>query len=340
MKSRYIFLLCALSLASLWAACTLGTSSAKEDSREISIFRYEKLLGEYVRSNSFSALSKLTKSHREPTKILIEDVLAIGRVEEDSIMERLRHFYADTTLQRLQHDVDVAFADIRWIEKELTKGFRRLKREVPATQIPHVYTQVSAFNESIVVVDSLLGISLDKYMGEDYPLYRRFYHDYQRRTMKPERIVTDCLLFFLLSRYDIDYYEQLSMMDLILYYGKVYYVVQQILGQKTVFETIGYSSDEIAWCLKHEKALWNELFETGNWQARDPMTIRKYLRPAPSVQLLGEDAPAFLGVWLGSRVVASYMRNHPTATIQTLLDNTDYKGLLYEASLYLKPQTN
>ena len=61
----------------------------------------------------------------------------------------------------------------------LNKGFRKLKKEVPGTKVPFVYSQISAFNESIILVDTLLGISLDKYMGEDYPLYKRFYYDYQ-----------------------------------------------------------------------------------------------------------------------------------------------------------------
>ena len=45
--------------------------------------------------------------------------------------------------------------------------------------IPMIYTQISAFNESIVLSDSVLGISLDKYMGEDYPLYKRFFFKFR-----------------------------------------------------------------------------------------------------------------------------------------------------------------
>ena len=82
------------------------------------------------------------------------------------------------------------------VEKGLNKGFRKLKKEVPDTKVPFIYSQVSAFNESIILVDSLLGISLDKYMGEDYPLYKRFYYDYQCRSMRPERIVPDCFAFY------------------------------------------------------------------------------------------------------------------------------------------------
>ena len=65
-------------------------------------------------------------------------------------------------------DVETRFPNLDEVEKGLTKGFKKLKKEVPEIKIPLVYSQVSAFNESIVLSDTLLGISLDKYMGEDY----------------------------------------------------------------------------------------------------------------------------------------------------------------------------
>lgn len=61
-----------------------------------------------------------------------------------------------------------------WIEKKLTKGFKQLKKEVPSLPVPHFYAQLSALNQSVVVGDSIVGFSIDKYMGADYPLYKRF----------------------------------------------------------------------------------------------------------------------------------------------------------------------
>ena len=172
MKLR-ISLLIIISM--LLASCGISTGKGTEQKEgEISVLRYDKLLSEYVRSNSFSAMQKLTMDYRMPTKILIEDVLAIGTVKDDTISQRLQKFYSDTTLVRLMNDVETQFPNLDAVEEGLTKGFRKLKKEVPDTEVPLVYSQISAFNESIVLVDSLLGISLDKYMGEDYPLYKRF----------------------------------------------------------------------------------------------------------------------------------------------------------------------
>ena len=163
MKLRISLLVILISM--LFASCGISTGKGTEQKgEEISVLRYDKLLNEYVRSNSFSAMQKLTMDYRQPTKILIEDVLAIGTVKGDTIFQRLQKFYSDTTLVRLVSDVEAKFPNLDEVEKGLNKGFRKLKKEVPGTKVPFVYSQISAFNESIILVDTLLGISLDKYM--------------------------------------------------------------------------------------------------------------------------------------------------------------------------------
>ena len=241
-----------ISLLLLWVcmlftACDFSTSTAvKQDEEEISVLRYDKLLGEFVRSNSFSAMQKLTMDYRLQTQTLIEDVLSIGSVKDDSIAQRLQKFYSDTTLVRLIEDVDDKFPALDEVEKQLSKGFKKLKKEVPNLKVPHIYAQISAFNESIVLVDSLLGISLDKYMGEDYPLYKRFYYDYQCRSMRPDRIVPDCFVFYLLGCYELEYHEGTCLIDLMMHYGKMNYIMQKLLGYGDIGEAMGYSKEEIA----------------------------------------------------------------------------------------------
>ena len=303
MKLR-ISLLIIISM--LLASCGISTGKGTEQKEgEISVLRYDKLLSEYVRSNSFSAMQKLTMDYRMPTKILIEDVLAIGTVKDDTISQRLQKFYSDTTLVRLMNDVETQFPNLDAVEEGLTKGFRKLKKEVPDTEVPLVYSQISAFNESIVLVDSLLGISLDKYMGEDYPLYKRFYYDYQCRSMRPERIVPDCFSFYLLSRYDMDY--------------------------DNIGEAMGYSKEENDWCRENEKAIWDYICSNDHLHARDPMVFRYYMKPAPAVEMLGCQAPALIGIWVGARIVASYMKKHKDMKLKDLLEFTDYHTMLSES---------
>lgn len=316
----------------LLASCL--KSEGVQQEKEITVIRYDKLLNEYVRSNSFSALQKMNMEYQQPTKILIEDVLAIGRVGDDTISQKLKTFYSDTTLLRLMTDVETHFPDLDKLEAGLTKGFRRLKSEVSTLSIPIIYSQISALNESIVLTDSLLGISLDKYMGEDYPLYKRFYYDYQRHTMRPDRILPDCLSFYLIAHYPFPFEEGVSLIDVMLHYGKINYVVQQVLELPTACDVLGYSEKEQTWCRANEQYIWQYMIANGHLYARDPMLMRQYMKPVPFAEYFGKDSPPLVGSWIGSRLVNSYMKAHDKTTLQQLLEMTDYKKM-FEESKYL-----
>ena len=330
MKLRISLLIILMSM--LFTSCGISTGKGTEQKEEeISVLRYDKLLSEYVRSNSFSAMQKLTMDYRMPTKILIEDVLSIGTVKDDTISQRLQKFYSDTTLVRLLSDVEAKYPNLDEVEKGLNKGFRKLKKEVPDTKVPFIYSQVSAFNESIILVDSLLGISLDKYMGEDYPLYKRFYYDYQCRSMRPDRIVPDCFVFYLLSKYAFPFQEGSCLLDMMLHYGKINYVVQKLLGYRSTGEAMGYDDAEEKWCQENERNVWEYMLANQHLYARDPMIVRKYMKPAPFTAFFGENAPALIGTWMGTCIVSSYMKKHKDVSLQQLLETTDYHRMLQES---------
>lgn len=248
----------------------------------------------------------------------------LGRVDEPNINERLCAYYSDTILLRIMQDATEKFKDMTSLEKGFTDGFRFLKEEIPAFPVPTVYSQISALNQSVVVGDSLLGFSLDKYMGENYPLYRRYYYDYQRRSMTPERILPDCFTFYLLSLYPFEWRPgHRSLYDVILHQGKIHWVVRQALGYKTNGEVLGYTEKEENWCKEHGKELLKWMTERGHLSSTDPMLIRAYTHSDPNMILNGEKLPPVVGLWLGMRLIERYMKQHPDVSIATLLERTD-----------------
>lgn len=335
MKLRNPLLLIIIGV--LAVACRMGTGEGTllhNDENGISVVRFDKLLNEYVRSNSFSALQKMNMEYRQPTKILIEEVLGLGQVSDDTISQKLKTFYSDTTLLRLMADVETHFPNLDEVEKGLTKGFEKLKKEVPGIKTPLVYSQISAFNESVVLSDTLLGISLDKYMGEDYPLYRRFYYDYQCRSMRPDRIVPDCFVFYLMSKYAFPFQEGCSLLDRMMHAGKINYAVQTLLDYRSSGEIMGYTAEEEKWCVENEKNIWEYMLKNNHLYVRDPMIVRKYMKPAPFTAFFGDNAPALLGTWMGTRIVSFYMKHHDDVSLSELLQSTDYRRML-EESKYL-----
>ena len=267
------------------AACQFGAFHEKDTSKDrIHIIRYDKLLEEYITSGSFSSFQKMNMQYRDMTTILIEDILELGDVSDDRATIKLKAFYSDTTLVRLRKDVAEKFKQIQPIEEDLQESFDYLKEQFPDLTVPQFYVQVTAFDESIILTESLIGISLDKYMGRDYPLYERFYYPYQRTTMIPERIVHDCVRIYLSKRFPFEFTKEYNYLDLMIYSGKVNYVTMKALGLKSAADYLGYTPEQKKWCKKNERNIWNYMVTNNHLHATDPMISRKYLLPAPFIQ--------------------------------------------------------
>lgn len=178
----------------------LSNNGDEESDGPISIERYDRLERHFLTSGDVAAMQQMNTEYPAETRTLIEDMLRLGRVDDQGINSRFLSFFQDSTLQVLIGDAEKQYADMSDLEEQLGSAFGRLQDFLPTLQMPRVYTQIGSLDQSIVVGDGLLGISLDKYLGSDHPVYLRYgYTDGQRAMMSREYIVPDCLSFYLLS---------------------------------------------------------------------------------------------------------------------------------------------
>ena len=115
---KFIFIL--LSIVVLVSCHTGEQDGDVLLNKNIKVFRYDRLQFEATAMNSFSALQKMSLDCPRATKILIEDVLMLGTVDEPAINERLCEYYSDTILLRLMQDATEKFKDMTSLEKGFT----------------------------------------------------------------------------------------------------------------------------------------------------------------------------------------------------------------------------
>lgn len=300
------------------------------EKNRIEIYRYDRLQYEASLSNSVAAIQKMKIESPQATKILIEDVLGLGTVNSPNVSERIRDYYKDTVLIQVMNDVSERYKDLSRLEEDFTKAFHRLKKRLPDLVVPKIYTQISALNQSVVVGDSLLGISLDKYLGEDYPIYKRYYYAFQRKTMNPERILPDCLTFYLVSQYPFTWeWKHRTLFDVMMYRGKIAWTVEKALDAdgsgKVAF---GYTADDIKWCAKKGPDVWKVMMSRHYMESMDPMMIRGFTTTDPNRFLEEENIPSGIGTWMGMQIIDRYMKQHKDVTIEQLLQTTDYHSIL------------
>lgn len=145
------------------------------------------------------------------------------------------------------------------IKEEMTKAFAKAQKEVKGFTIPTIYTQIGAFDQSIIVGDQLIGISLDKYLGSNYPLYQKYYNANQRSTMSRQYITPDCIFFYLMSLYPMKNIEDSSQYAKDMHTARLMYITNRLVGRKT-FNTNGVKSIE-KYMKQHDKLTINELLK-------------------------------------------------------------------------------
>lgn len=216
------------------ASCTFRqqksptTDSAAKDT--FAIKRFDRLEIKFLTTGDFSALHDMSTTYPTQTRNLIEEVLRIGRVDAPDITTRFIQYFKEPALQRLMKDVQKQYSDMRNIEAEIGLTFSALMKLLPGVEIPYIYTQVGALDQSIIVDGNTMGISLDKYMGSGYPLYLKYYTPEERKTMTSRYIAADCLSAYLLNRYPMPtYYKTQALIDH--HYGKIQWIVNKVLSQ-------------------------------------------------------------------------------------------------------------
>ncbi len=225
----------------LFTACELKQRpyGDEDHNARIEVLRYDRLESRYLTTSDFSALQRMNTEFPVETRTLLEKVLQIGEVNDPEISSKFLRFFQDSTLLTLISDTEAEYANMDDLNKGLNAAFDYLKEQIPGLSIPRVYAQIGALDQSIIIGDKSIGICLDKYMGENYPLYEKYYSYQQRESMTRSYIVPDCVTFYLLSLYPIQDFERRTQLEHDLHMAKVMWVTNQAL--KTPFFNTEYT---------------------------------------------------------------------------------------------------
>lgn len=260
MQRIYILLL-AVMLVCIGCEWRLTSSDDKQEVR-VAVERYDRIQSLYLTTGDFSALQQMNTVYPQQTRTLIEDVLKIGHVNDSEINLKFLAFYQDSTLQTLLAEAEQQYANMDDINQGLTDAFARLQEMIPDIEVPLIYAQIGSLDQSVIVGNGLLGISLDKYLGKDYPLYLREdygYSEEQRRVMTRQNIVPDCIGFYLLSLFPMPSEYAQSQLGRDMHIGKVQWVVNQAMNE-TVFNTL-YTRNVGHYMKSHPEVTTTELLQ-------------------------------------------------------------------------------
>lgn len=328
-----LFLSLSLSLCLIGCNGQNNQAITPEQASPIQINRFDKELFQLIKTNDSTLQADIIQKYPQMLEVLGKGILNLQTTTTPGFFNKLVQFYSEPTLKSLYHDAILQYDSIASIEEALGNGFAWFHANFPTMQIPAVYMHISGFNQNILAGDSLLSISIDKYMGSDYPLYQEFFYDYQRRKMTPSHIVPDYLAGWIMSEYPFIGNENI-LLDRMIHEGKIKYLTHQALPDLTSEDLMGYTEMSYNWCKENEAHLWKALVERKHLYTPDQLTTSKYFEDTPCT-FLAIDAPGNIGSWIGWQIVNKYMEE-ANITPETLMRNTNSQEIL-TASKY-KPE--
>jgi len=293
---------------------------------QIHIRRFDKDLFALITEDTPALQEKILAEYPNMLKVIGLSVFHSVDMQDSVLIEHIVNHYSEEHLNKLYRDALKMYDNIESLEAELSSGFQCFKTSFPNRKIPAVYMHVSGLQQNVLVDDSLLSISIDKYLGADYPFYQDFFYDYQLRKMTPDRVVPDYLRAWLLSEFPFKGNDKV-LLDRMIYEGKIKYIIHYALPKVLPETLMGYTPRDYQWCKQNEKTLWRTIIERKHLFASDDVaTTARYFADKPS-DFISNDAPGDLGSWIGWQIVTKYMER-TKSSLEALMLNTDYQDIL------------
>jgi hypothetical protein len=300
---------------------------------QIKIDRFEKDLFALNVDSLEPGIKALKKKYGEFFEMFNYKMVGLGDCSTPEYKEDLSRFLTDYYQNLNYKKVKQVYPDINGLTKELSDAFTNYRSAFPEKKIPHIYTCISGWNQSVVTSDTLIGISLDKYLGRDCEFYKQLQIDrYACYTLQREYITPDCMRLWGYTEFPFDDKQCNSVLCNMLYEGKIMYFVKQMLPETQDSILFGYKSKQLKWCKESTKAMWTYLVENKMLFSTKYMDIRKLIYPAPFTSFFPKESPGRAVVWLGYQIVDAYMQKNDDVTLAQLMAESDYQKILRKAN--------
>ncbi len=257
-------------------------------------------------------------------------VINVGMLDDTTTFDRIIEFSTDRFNYEVYESVMKKYPDMSGYEKECERAWANYSYYFPDSLIPCMYTFISGFNNSVIVGDSVLAIGLDRYLGAGHEYYKRLgIYSYVTLKMVPEKIVPDA--FYAWGKAGYPYPETDSSEDLLsrmLYEGKLHYFTKCMLYDYPDSVLFGFTSGQMKFCLNNEYRMWEYLIEHDMLFNDDFMLIRKLTGEAPFTSFFSSESPGRASVWLGFRIVESYMKHNEDIELGEMMLNNNYREIL------------
>ncbi|WGD35377.1 gliding motility lipoprotein GldB [Olleya sp. YS] len=234
----------------------------------------------------------------------------------------------DTLQLQLNEETIKKFPDLKDETQEIKQLFQHLKYYFPTFKTPRVITTTSDvdYRNKVIVTDTIAIIELDTYLGKDHFFYEGL-QSYIVTNMKPEQIVVDLADAY--AKKMVLNTKRRSLLDEMIYFGKLLYIKDKVIPFKTDAQKIGYTPEQLDWAFANQEQIWQYFIDKELLYSTDSKLPNRFINAAPFSKFylaeIDNESPGRIGQFIGWQIVKAYMKNNDVSLTELL--NTPAQSL-------------
>ncbi len=306
-------------------SCTSTDCRKKKDfiSKEIN---FNDLTGVLKNIDSQEEFSDLILFNPEIMSPFFELRTPLVKDDVSQIFSLIDNVYYDS----LYMDVKKTYDDFNEIYINLNNSFYYYNKDSNFKLKPDLNILVSGFYNDVVVSKNIISVGIEyfleknnKYKPSDLPEYilDRYTPAYLNST----------LLKSYFSQFNVINESDQSMLNEMIAFGKLYYVVGAISECEKDNIILGYDESQFKVLEENEAFIYSYFIQNELFFENQSKEKQKYMSERPSTYEISPQVPGRIGRWLGWKIVSSYMDQNQI-TLEELLLEVDFKKIFYNSN--------
>ncbi len=315
--SSSLFAVFLIGLMMLMASCRQKNSYNVDVSdveiEPIEIMRYEKVLFEINPEN----LGEEIQMHVDDYYLFLGDEIntAMGQ-------QQLYDYITDEFNREIYQDLIQQWDNLSPLEVELTNAFTYFSYHFKDSNIPQIYSYLSAIDYEYPVFyqDGIAIIGLDMFLGKEYKNYDRIGIPVFKRV----KFVPDAVPVELMRTIAKDFIHRAdfipeSLLDYLIQEGKVLYFLDAMFPSYPDSLKIYYTESQLNWATKNEGPSWAFILENDMLYSTDRQLVQKFVGDSPFTAPFSAGSAPRMGSFIGWKIIRDYMQRNPEITLFDLI---------------------
>ncbi len=195
---------------------------------------------------------------------------------------------------------------------------------------PKITLLLSGFYNDIVVDKENIVLGVDYFLNKENKFKPRDLPLYVLERYTPHHMTSTALSTYL-SQFNIVDDTDKTMLNEMISFGKLYYVVEKLLACEGQNIILGYSKDQLDIIEENEAFIYSFFLQNELFFKEGKLIKQKYLSERPSTFEISQSIPGRVGRWMGWKIVTSFMKES-AYTLEDLLKEDDYKKVFYNSN--------